>query len=602
MSNNSIEVEHGIEIGTNPISSSPSSLSQESLGDGAGAPDITFTPASGNTTTAAEPIASYAETTPVVESQAEDAPEPSLLERMQERHPAVRRLATLMVFAGVLDQQPSQQGQLPEVAQVRPSDEGQTSALQRLLAGDGSRRDILTAAAQGAAAMMIFPNVIRHLPRPSEGDKEEAQQQQLGSAVPSLEDVAGLRLGSCRTYENMRVYGLAAKERMGNRAMWVEAADTVDLSGLSAEQRLVIARDLVSQLPRDANGLVHGGTVSPEALVELLANAPPSTSGRRTLAKVQGPPGIGEFFTGLTPLPSPVEDPKTGRRYNTDTYTYSEYVQARQPKRPVWTRTRFGTPTDGSQGFVQVHYDPRKGVFVTVPFGAGTGSEYVAIAPAPEALKQILKWESQPNTNLAHSPNWNVPGWSYEHFIGGKLRIVDDPKYGKVLHHEIEDATANPFRIYFDRFGNRIKGRGGRVRVPIWLSPDYVPPADGWASLFSVFYATSDDGGGVGFTTIGLSSKRIPYITAKKPLSGETYKIYLGQKPLAPTMWHNLDFIMLDGDLSYYLEDALEASGPMDPDTPFKGDLKGVHAGGYGVKLPKGAYVRNGPIEILWWS
>lgn len=212
---------------------------------------------------------------------------------------------------------------------------------------------------------------------------------------------------------------------------------------------------------------------------------------------------------------------------------------------------------------------------------------------------------------------WGSAWNNYVHLQGGRIEVVEDPTYGKVLRHTITDNTVledgkRKVRVYLTAGWGRPEAGSCSVKIPIRLSTAYRPARvyddgtaaedGGWANLLSVFSTTPQTDRDYNILgNIDIWPNMVPVINAKKPYSGESYAFYEGKTVLKANKWYELELHVDKNGIVHLMVNGIEeASGPLAPENR-KLQVEFVHGGAYGTGLPNGAYIDNGPIEVICW-
>jgi hypothetical protein len=211
---------------------------------------------------------------------------------------------------------------------------------------------------------------------------------------------------------------------------------------------------------------------------------------------------------------------------------------------------------------------------------------------------------------VGYNGDWRTDGWIDIATIGGTVTSGQDPELGNVVVCKItQDTGDDPARAH-PTMGvkpeNAARGDIISVKLPVRVN-NYVPGPKGWASFLSIFAWTDDVDKDVfwgDLVNLDYLSDSRPVLNAKKnQTDGETYQFSPKGSRLTPGKAHRIEVRINSRKKTaeYYLDGKLQSTVELDPH--FKDiNIYMIHAGAYGVDLPIGAEVVNGPIEISAYS
>lgn len=184
---------------------------------------------------------------------------------------------------------------------------------------------------------------------------------------------------------------------------------------------------------------------------------------------------------------------------------------------------------------------------------------------------------------------WRI--WSSQKAVGGKIEIVEDPVFGKVMKHIVTDNMVMENKQQICRIYRGFRGSG--------IEGDKLPVTMTWSVYFSETYAAGSDGwidyGGlsVGGAYCSLRSSGGVLFKSKKyhPTSDRGIT-------LQPNTWYKLAMrIGPDRKIEYYIDDHLEAVFEVEP--PRELQVVSGHAGVYGMNIGKNLDISAGRCYIL---
>jgi hypothetical protein len=221
---------------------------------------------------------------------------------------------------------------------------------------------------------------------------------------------------------------------------------------------------------------------------------------------------------------------------------------------------------------------------------------------------------------------WNNPEWFWITNDSGKMSVLDDPTYGKIIRYDVTHySSSKRFHETPDMEMVRIcPGKNGwpkitgtyELTIPVRFSRNFLPTGephkrgDGsdypWVNFLTIFNEDPQHGDPDYNITAGinLDGDRLQIVSDKPYLGGNAFDYKTtGIRP-EPETWHELTVRSYKNErkLELWYNGKLVASCKRTSEPQGESAIAEWHGGAYGQTVPLNSWIENGPVTVKVWD